>query len=523
MVDKELVHIQISKVVSAQKWRVIRMLTKVWEFSTHVSTIKEVVVLQKSKNVIKTEWQIEMDGIPIHWVEEDTLLLGKNTISFKAIEGDLTEFRGNWNFKNHPEGTEVVVNVYLSVGIPIIEAFANAHIQVLVKRNFELILEALESRLISNRYASFRKGDIQKVAGFSLIGHFYNIKHLERGLKMLSPEYKLPSSEFLGKLFDQTPSFKMYDIPEYKSKSGDLSTNGSIIICTFTPDMITDNIKAVYRKVVKACKLAEKSGVGIVTLGGFTSIVGEMYGRQITEEVDIPITTGNSYTSALAIEGVEKAAHLLGKELKDLKAVVVGGTGDIGSACSRVLAQKVKQLTITARNKFNLEVLYAELTSENKALIVADLNNEKAVREADIVIAAANASSSILGLDWFKPGAVICDLAYPKNISYSSNREDIFVFSGGLASVPSPIETGVIMGLPSANICYGCSCEAIVLALERRYENFSFGRGNITSEKMDEVRQIAVKHGFELAPFFWSDKIHEDEVVKKIKKAVSRV
>jgi len=33
-------------------------------------------------------------------------------------------------------------------------------------------------------------------------------------------------------------------------------------------------------KVVRACKLAEKNGVGIVTLGGFTSMVGEMLGRE---------------------------------------------------------------------------------------------------------------------------------------------------------------------------------------------------------------------------------------------------
>ena len=164
----------------------------------------------------------------------------------------------------------------------------------------------------------------------------------------------------------------------------------------------------------------------------------------------------------------------------------------------------------------------AKLKKIGKARIEATDNNKKAVRDADIIIATANVSASILNLDSFKPGAIVCDLAYPKNISYTStNRDDILVFSGGLASVPSPIDTGIIMGLPSHNVCYGCSCEAIILALERRFENFSFGRGNITPEKIDEIRKLGNKHGFELAPFFWADKIVGDREISEIKRATS--
>ena len=518
MPDKDLIEIKLSRVIPAQKWKIIRLLTKVWELPAHIPNIKEASVIQKNRHRINTKWRIQLDKVPISWVQEDILALDKDTIFFKATAGDLEEFRGEWNFRPHSEGTEVRVNVYLKVNIPVIKEFASAYIKNLVTSNFESILETMERRLISVRYASFKRGDTKKVAGFGILGHFYNFNHLQRCLKMLNPNFKLPSREFLSKLFSITPSFKMFDIKEFKSKTGDI-TRGCFIVCTFIPDMLSKDVYTVYSKVIRACKLAEKYGVGIVTLGGFASMVGERLGHRISEEVDIPITTGNTYTAVLAVDGVEKAVQIFDRELKQLKATIVGGTGDIGSACARVLSEKVKQLTITGRTKSNLRLLRAELRKKHKAGIEATTNNEKAIKDADIVIAAANTSASILNLEWFKPGSIICDLAYPKNISYAPiNRKDIFIFSGGLATTPTPIDTGIDMGLPSTNVSYGCFSEAIILALEHRFENFSYGRGNITLEKIEEIRKLGTRHGFGLAPFFWADRLMEQRDIEEIKK-----
>lgn len=520
MDNDDIVHIKIDKVIPASKWRVMRMLTKIWEFSAHVPTIEEASVIEKSRNVIKTKWRILIDDLPINWIEEDTLALRNNAIHFKAIEGDLQEFWGTWKFEDHKAGTHVSVHVHLSVGIPAIKDFADDYIKNIVTKNFESILEALERQLISKRYASFRDGNIDKVAGFGVLGHFYNFNHLGRSLKELNPDFKMPSREYLNKLFSVTPSFIMHNMDEFKSSNGD-TTRGTFILCTFIPDMVAVDCDAVYSKVVGACKLAEKSGVGIVTLGGFASMVGERLGNKINEEVDIPITTGNTYTAVLAIDGIERAVRLFEKSLKDLKVAIVGGTGDIGSACARDLSLKVKQITITGRTKSNLRALKSELKKFGSAKIQATTNNEKAVKDADVVIAAANTSASILDMQWFKPGVIICDLAYPKNISYTkTNRKDIFVFSGGLASVPTPIDTGIDMGMPNPGVCYGCFCEVIILALEKRFENFSFGRGKITLEKMDEIRTMALKHGFIPAPFFWADRLIDEKALAQISMAI---
>ena len=515
---ENICQIKVSRVINAEKWRILRMLTRVEDFPKYMPNVKEAVVLKRYGNKFKTRWRIQLDDIPISWVEEDVFEFPKMSISFKAIEGDLAEFNGKWVLSDHPDGALVEAVVNISVGIPAIQGFAEPYMRDIINKNFETILESIEKRLISLRYASLKKGNKEKVAGFAVLGHFYNFNHLVRCLNTLNPNFKIHSREFIAKLFTMTPSFKMYDMKDFRSKTG-ATTRGFFIVTTFIPDMVEMNVAAVYAKVVKACKLAEKYGAGIVTLGGFTSVVGERYGQKITKEVDIPITTGNTLTASLAVDGVLKAARLMDIDLKNAKAAVIGGTGDIGSACGRALASKVKHLVITGRTKSNLRKGWFQLKFRYGAKHVeAITDNLKAVKDADIVIACAAVSSSILNINAFKPGAVICDLAYPKNISYTAtDRNDILIFSGGLAKIPTPIDTGIDTGSPSKDVTYGCFSEVIVLALEKRYENYSEGRGNITLDKMDEIRHLALKHGFEVAPFYWGNRLIDEKEIAQIK------
>ncbi len=57
------------------------------------------------------------------------------------------------------------------------------------------------------------------------------------------------------------------------------------------------------------------------------------------------------------------------------------------------------------------------------------------------------------------------------------------------------------------------------MALEKRFENFSFGRGNITPEKMDEIRNMGKRHGFEVADFYWGDKLIDTSIIGRVREA----
>ena len=507
-----------SRVLPAKRWQVLRLLTRVQEFPKFMPNVKECRVLSRSRAKVVTAWKVEMGRIPISWTEEETFDFHRFIIHFKAVDGDLETFEGEWQLMEHPTGgTEVRVDVRVRLGIPVLETIIGGALAERVKKNFDAMLQAFDGILTQRRYQKIGDPQTRDVRGFGVIGHPYNLNHLIQYFQSFKPDMKIPSEEFLAKIFDLVPSYVPYDVKEFRASSGK-TTCGAFIACNIIPDLLDQDMQKGVLKVVESCKVAERLGLGIVALGGFTSIASERYGEEFKKLINIPVTTGNTLTAALAMEGVLKAARLRELDLSTAKATVIGGAGDIGSACARALADKVRDLVITSRSAGNLEAMGKMLALSGKAKFYGLQDNNEAVRDADIVIAAASVSRSILDIANFKPGAIVCDIGYPKNISYREcDRQDLLIFSGGICSLPQEFNAGFDIGLPSSKVLYGCFSEAIVLALEERYENFSWGKGNITQAKMAEILGLARKHGFELAPFFWGHRLVTDEEVKAIK------
>jgi len=68
-----------------------------------------------------------------------------------------------------------------------------------------------------------------------------------------------------------------------------------------------------------------------------------------------------------------------------------------------------------------------------------------------------------------------------------------------MLDVPGPVNFNFDFGFPQGK-AYACMAETIALALEGRFEDYTLGK-HITRERVDEITQIATKHGFELSGF----------------------
>lgn len=520
--EGEVIQLRIQRFIPAKPWRVLRMISKVKDFPSFMANVRKVELIKKEDHSAITHWHVEIEGLPIQWKEHDIFEYPNSTIRFKLIEGDLEQFEGQWVVEPHGEGSEVKVEVTARLGIPIVERVVAGILQEKLTKNFQMMLEAMENRFITDRYRNIGARISDKPNGFVVMGHPYNFNHLISYFKFFKPnlDLKYVNKEFLSKLFEITPSYHSYDIADFRSSTGK-STHGYFVLCPIIPDMIDTGPERVFQKVVEGCQIGEKLGAGIVTLGGFTSIAGERFQDKLRKSIKIPLTTGNSVTAAMALKGVKKAALLMEVEMKKATATIIGGTGDIGSACGRVLAKEVKELIITGRNKDSLKQAKERLRKEGRAKIEVSTDNNTAVKKADIVIAAASSSQSLVDIKNFKAGSVICDVGYPKNTSYmTAYRDDIFAFSGGLCELPSPFDLGFDIGMPSTNVLYGCFAEAIILSLEDRYENFSEGRGKITVEQMELIKSLGEKHGFRLAPFYWGNRLMTEEDIVSIRNNV---
>jgi len=283
-----------------------------------------------------------------------------------------------------------------------------------------------------------------------------------------------------------------------------------------------DRLEAAYvheniARVRKAAACAIKAGAKIVSLGGFSSILIESNFHQLPERHHTVFTSGNTLTVAFIVQGIKRMCALEGRDLSRSTLLVVGATGDVGSGCARCLAPLVKCVLLNARNIERLRRLAVDMRADAENVHQADgLQVEIATDlqqfsgEADLVICAASLPSPSLLLGRIAPDAIVCDAGYPKNLSPSAEMPGAKVFFGGLGQITggmrfSPDFDGILNRHPFPDVVHGCLLEGMALALERRFEPFSQGRGFITKLRVDEMEKLAARHGIHLAPLYNAD------------------
>jgi predicted amino acid dehydrogenase len=105
-------------------------------------------------------------------------------------------------------------------------------------------------------------------------------------------------------------------------------------------------------RVRGAAACAIKAGAGIVSLGGFSSILIEGNFEQLGERRETVFTTGNTLTAGFIVRGVKRMCALQGasrgRSLRDATLLIVGASGDVGSGCARCLAPLVRRICGTS-------------------------------------------------------------------------------------------------------------------------------------------------------------------------------
>jgi len=330
---------------------------------------------------------------------------------------------------------------------------------------------------------------------FGFIVHPFSAKDIARKFPIAK---QLPEG-LLETAIKYVPSFKISSITDVKSVHNE--AEGLFICCPLTTRQMVELPEPfVINRIIQAGKVAEKAGAKIVGLGAFTSVIGDA-GITVAKNLNIAVTTGNSYTVATALQGAQEAAGLMGIDMGSANIVVLGATGSIGSACAHVLAGRAKYLTLVARNEVKMDKLASQIFRDTGLAVRTTANTKAALRSADIVIAVTSAIDTIIDVDDLKPGAIVCDVARPRSVSkaVAEKRNDVLVIEGGVVEVPGDVQFNLNFGFPPKT-AYACMAETMILALEGRYENFTLGR-ELTIKQIEKISQLAAKHGFKLAGF----------------------
>lgn len=290
---------------------------------------------------------------------------------------------------------------------------------------------------------------------------------------------------FLANYANQTAPFRYYQ-KSIKGKNGSeviLNLYGIMQPSSYFEKSLRNFDGKAAKLVQDAVDLARVQGMSYFGLGQFTSIVSEN-GMLLNSE-DMPITTGNSLTAAMGIEGIKKAAAGKNLDLSKAKVGVVGFTGNICNVLTQIIADEVAGLVLIHRDDKNNAYKYSEavdqilsqtkLTKENLS-IGHDL---KALVDCSVIIVGTNSASEILLSEHVKEGAVVLDISIPSNVqSAVKKRADVSYFQAGLAKLPDnqivdhpwvPLKTGD---------CFACMAETIVMGLIREKTSYSLGRLN---------------------------------------------
>ncbi|MCX7680459.1 MAG: shikimate dehydrogenase [Anaerolineae bacterium] len=331
------------------------------------------------------------------------------------------------------------------------------------------------------------------IGSFACVIHPLNPKQdVARKYPFLARVLPTPLIHFLSRFW---PPVYLSRVSGVRSESTGKEASGWLLACPLTAgQMLRLPPATAYRKIVQTGRLAQKLGARILGLLAFTSVIGDG-GLTIARRLNMPVTTGRSLTIAVALEELTEAARWQGIRPERATVAVVGATGSIGLACSRLLAPQVGALLMVGREETRL-AMAAEMVRAAGAQQVRTTTRIEAIQEADIVLSATNASRPVIQPEHLKQGAVVCDVALPPDVSprVVEERKDVLVIEGGVMDVPGTVDFGFNFGLPPGK-AYACMAETMILALEERFENYSLGK-EIETERVREIAQLARVHGF---------------------------
>jgi predicted amino acid dehydrogenase len=182
----------------------------------------------------------------------------------------------------------------------------------------------------------------------------------------------------------------------------------------------------------------------------------------------------------------------------------------------------VAHVALAARRLDRLQAVAEAVQAAGPASVSVHTELSEALQAADLVITVTSALDAVVEPQHLRSGAVVCDVARPRDVSRRvvEERDDVLVIEGGVVRVPGDVDFHFDFGFPPG-LAYACMAETMILALEGRLEDYSLGR-ELSLEKVKEIGRLAAKHGFALAGFRSFERVLSPEEIARIRANAER-
>jgi predicted amino acid dehydrogenase/ribosome-associated toxin RatA of RatAB toxin-antitoxin module len=476
---------------------------------------RRITVLKRpSSKSLVASWEIEIEGAVVTWREEAKLMQDGEAVHSRMIEGDFNTYTSRWTVSTQGDTVTVTLVAELDWGAPSLSQF----VAPILERKAE---RALQGLLLAVGRAAIHRSLAQRKTERRIGYIFHPLDHrlLAAGFEDADLLAKRP--ELIESVVKWFPPFRRSVVTGVRSPLGVEVIADMILVPLMPEQILTLDEPFVLDKFLEAGRLAERYGARLLGLGAYAASVGRK-GVYLAKRLRIPVTTGSSYTIAMVIEAIVEACKAVGIELKEATVAVVGATGTIGRICTQLMAREAGHLLLVARNRQRLEDLVQLLADEGAATAASIVDLDAAAANADVIITATNTPAALIDVTKLRPGAIVCDVSRPRNVSEENAllRPDVLVLDGGVVKPPGEVDFHFSFGI-APGLAYACMAEPMILAMEGRYESFSLG-GDIDLAKVEEISQLGRKHGFTLAGLRSFDGEVSAGLIERVRKARTR-
>lgn len=300
-------------------------------------------------------------------------------------------------------------------------------------------------------------------------------------------------------------------------------------------------------KIQRGISFVKSLGATTIGLGQFTSIVS-LNGLKL-DNMELNLTTGNAYTTAITVKAALKAANDKNMNLNECDIACVGMAGNIASVTASMLSDYAKSMTFiyhtdlkdskkyqstlirffsevlasSSKSPFVLSVKKLQQNLDFKKSIVhfvEELINAKVLtlskevsdlRNSQMVITGASAAEPFIAAKDLHSSAIIIDIGVPPNVIKTTlkDKQHLTYIQGGLAKLPKldnkvqSINTSAFPLKPGTS--YACLAETIILTMAGKTNVQNIGELN--KKIVEEIDAIATSVGFDLADFKVEDSL----------------
>ncbi len=316
-------------------------------------------------------------------------------------------------------------------------------------------------------------------------------------------------------------------IPPFIIKESDITVEGTdlrgvlVAVLLYGEQMLLNSwMPFAKKRIVEAIQLANEGGARLIGLGAHTSpaTLGGMTLREqgkyidVNSIADIGITNGNALTAGASVEAVKRSVETLDLLPQKAKIGVVGASGSVGAATSRLLVEEGFVPILNSRWKMKLEGKFEDI--KDYVLFSEDLRD---MRQCDVIVVMTSAASATLLPEHVSPGTIVIEDTQPRNITEPHAKKirenGSMVIDGGYVHIPG-YKCGFNLRLP-AETTLACLAETLILALEGRVSDYSLGDAQV--DKAREILKLAKKYNITVASPTWNSRPIDTRVYDRVK------